>query len=250
MNAQKHLDLKATLIIQSPRLAKIVRLNFVLHQHSILSLTSSVYNLFPRASIVNASVASLQTRSQHPPYSKRHTLIEKSVRKRKMKIMKPTTLPALSIASLALVFSACGGAGNTTTTNNSTTNTVNKSTNTAVVTNSNQTSTSNANTTSNASPTPASDSEAREIQGKLDVGATQSSILYVGAETGDYAGYCFSNDSEAGRAILAACKDEEQCAVVGTVEEYQCKVPGLEADLSDSGRIAKVKSVKSLGRKK
>lgn len=163
--------------------------------------------------------------------------------------MKPKSLLALSIASMALIFSACGGAGNT---NNSTVNTTNRTTNTTVVTNSNQTATSNttSNTSSNTSSTSANESEAREIQGKLDVGQTQSSILYVGAETGDYAGYCFSNDSEAGRAILAACKDDEQCAVVGTVEEYQCKIPGLEADLSDSGRIAKVKSVKSLGRKK
>jgi hypothetical protein len=75
-------------------------------------------------------------------------------------------------------------------------------------------------------------------------------ILYVGEETGDYAAYCFTNDSEAGRAILAVCKDGEQCGVKATLEDYRCKVPGLEADLSDSGRIAKVESAKSLGRKK
>ena len=69
-------------------------------------------------------------------------------------------------------------------------------------------------------------------------------------ETGDYAGYCFTNDSEAGRAILAACKDKDQCEVNGTVDEGKCTVPGLEATLSASGKISKVQSVKSLGSKK
>jgi hypothetical protein len=76
-------------------------------------------------------------------------------------------------------------------------------------------------------------------------------ILYVGKESGDYAGYCFTNDSEAGRAILAACKDREQCEATGQVDhEGGCKVPGLEADLSASGKIVKVVSAKSLGSKK
>lgn len=166
--------------------------------------------------------------------------------------MKIKSLPALGIASLALLFSACGGAGNNTTANSTTTNTTIKS-NTAVVTNSNQTAVSNTNSTANTStPTPAaSDSETSDVQGELQVGKTESVILYVGAESGDYAGYCFANDSEAGRAILAACKDKEQCAVTGVVDHQAgCKVPGLEADLSDKGRITKVNSAKSLGRKK
>lgn len=76
-------------------------------------------------------------------------------------------------------------------------------------------------------------------------------ILYVGKETGDYAGYCFTNDSESGRAILAACKDKEQCEIIGKVDyEGGCKVPGLEADLSASGKIVKVESVKPAGRNK
>ena len=36
------------------------------------------------------------------------------------------------------------------------------------------------------------------ISGELQTGATESLILYVGAESGDYAAYCFPNDSEAG----------------------------------------------------
>jgi len=93
-------------------------------------------------------------------------------------------------------------------------------------------------------------SDATEIQGKLQVGKTESVILYFGAESGDYAAYCFTNASEAGRQILATCKGGQQCAVTATVEEYGCKVPGLEADLSASGKIVNVQSVKPAGRKK
>lgn len=151
------------------------------------------------------------------------------------------------MASLALLFSACGNAGNTTA-NISTANSANK--NTAVVVNSSPTPVNKTAPVSNTAPTPAGESEASEIQGELQVGKTESVILYVGMDTGDYAGYCFINDSEAGRAILAACKNGEQCGVRGTIDKYKCKVPGLEADLSDSGKISKVASVKSLGRKK
>jgi protein involved in sex pheromone biosynthesis len=165
-----------------------------------------------------------------------------------MKAMKITTFSMLSIVSLALLFSACGNAGNTTV-NNSTANTANKS-NTAVVANSNQTSVNNTTPVSNATTSPAGESETDKIQGELQVGKTDSVILYVGKETGDYAGYCFTNDSEAGRSILAGCKNGEQCEVTGTVDNSSCKVPGLEADLSASGKIVKVMSVKSLGRKK
>jgi hypothetical protein len=160
--------------------------------------------------------------------------------------MKATTVSTISIASLALLFSACSNTANTTA-NNSTVNTANK--NTAVVVNSNQTP-ANKPAPVSTTPTPAGEAEANTIQGELEVGKTESVILYTGMETGDYAAYCFANDSEAGRAILAACKDREQCEVKGTIDDSRCKVPGLEADLSASGRILKVASVKSLGRKK
>jgi hypothetical protein len=169
-----------------------------------------------------------------------------SFEKGNLKTLKSTTLTTLSIASLALLFSACSSTSNTTT-NSSTANTVNK--NTAVVVNSSPT-TANKTAPVSTTPTPAGEAEASEIQGELQVGKTESVILYVGMETGDYAAYCFTNDSEAGRAILAACKDREQCAVTGTIDDYRCKVPGLEADLSASAKISKVQSVKSLGRKK
>jgi hypothetical protein len=163
--------------------------------------------------------------------------------------MKIKAVSTLGVASLTLLLLACGNAANTTT-NNSTSNTVSKS-NTATVTNTSPTPASNTAAVSKTSPTPAADSEASEVQGELQVGKTESVILYVGEETGDYAGYCFTNDSEAGRAILAACKDGERCSVKGTVDhEAGCEVPGLEATLSDKGKITKVESAKSLGRKK
>ncbi len=145
--------------------------------------------------------------------------------------MKIKAISTLGIASLALLFSACGNAVNTTA-NNSAVNAVNKS-NVATVINSNQTTmnntapvsntmtapngNANANKTSSAA-TPAGKSAGEKIQGELEVGKTELVILYVGKETGDYAGYCFTNDSEAGRAILAACKDKEQCEVVGKID--------------------------------
>jgi len=167
-----------------------------------------------------------------------------------MKNLKATTFSTLGIASLALLISACSSAGNTTTTN-STANTANKS-NTAVVVNSNQTTANKTAPAANTATTPAAGTaEEGEVEGELQVGKTESVILYVGMESGDYAGYCFTNDSEAGRAILAACKDGEQCEVKGNIDNAAgCKVPGLEADLSASGKIMSVKSAKSLGRRK
>ena len=163
-----------------------------------------------------------------------------------MKILKIKSLSTLSLASLALLFFGCGQGGNTVA-NNSTTNTVNKTTSV----NSNRAAAGNTAPASNTSPTPSGESEDDQVQGELQVGKTDSVILYVGQETGDYAGYCFTNDSEAGRAILAACKDKEQCEVTGKVDhEAGCKVPGLEATLSDSGKIVQVKSAKSLGARK
>jgi hypothetical protein len=165
-----------------------------------------------------------------------------------MKIPKITTLSTLSVFALSLLALACTTATNTTA-NNSSANSTNGSNTTAIV-NSTQTPANKSPARANASPTPASQSEASEIQGELQVGKTESVILYFGEESGDYAAYCFANDSEAGRAILPACKNREQCRVTATLDDSRCKVPGLEADLSASGRIIKVESVKSLGRKK
>lgn len=95
------------------------------------------------------------------------------------------------------------------------------------------------------------ESENSSGSGELQVGRTQSVILYVGEETGDYAAYCFATNSAAGRAILKVCKNGDQCEFTGKVDYNgpACKPPGLEADLSSSGRILTIKSVKRLPRK-
>lgn len=170
-------------------------------------------------------------------------------------IMTVKTYAILSIASLALLLSACAGAANTTgnssTVNSSTTTTTNSNTSAA---SSNRAAVTNSSPASNSTPTPAPAAQAGEdkVEGELQVGKTESAILYTGLQSGDYAGYCFTNDSEAGRAILAACKDREQCSITGKVDyEARCKVPDLEADLSSSGRILSVASAKRIaGRKK
>lgn len=155
----------------------------------------------------------------------------------------------LGIASLALIFSACVSASNSTA-NNSTTNAAGRS-NTNVVAASDRTPASNGSTVSNSTPATAAQSDADKVDGELQVGKTESVILYVGKESGDYAGYCFTNDSEAGRAILAACKDREQCEVTGKIDyEAGCKVPGLEADLSSRGKILKVASARKISSKR
>jgi hypothetical protein len=101
-----------------------------------------------------------------------------------------------------------------------------------------------------ASQTSSGQSEVQQIQGELQVGRTQSLILYFGPESGDYASYCFANNSRAGRAILAACKNRQRCEAWATVSEYTCKIPNFETDVSFSGKIERVRSVKSLGRRR
>lgn len=82
--------------------------------------------------------------------------------------------------------------------------------------------------------------EAVTFEGTLQIGKTDSVILYFGMESGDYAAYCFKNDSAVGRVILNACKDDELCQFTGKVVDSPCQVPGLEADLSASGKIVSV----------
>jgi hypothetical protein len=175
-----------------------------------------------------------------------------------MKLTK-TFLPVSSVFALAFVFSACsaspGGNSITNNANQSNAATVvnaspkaeNKTTPAANAVNSSNSPANKAST----KPDPASGSgEETTVSGKFQTGKTESLILYVGMETGDYAAYCFANDSEAGRAIAAACKNGDECEVTGETADGKCAVPGLEADLSASARIVKVKSVKSLGPQK
>lgn len=91
------------------------------------------------------------------------------------------------------------------------------------------------------------ENEAETFSGTLQVGKTESAILYFGEESGDYAGYCFKNNSEVGKTVLKVCKDGEKCEVIGKGDyEKACKVPGLEASLSSYGQITAVESVKMI----
>ncbi len=162
--------------------------------------------------------------------------------------MKTKRLMILSMVSLASLLTACGGGSNTngnvsTNTNASTPNTA-ATTSPSVAPPANNTNSAKANT--NAKKPDTAKGNADDIDGQLKVGKTESVILYVGKETGDYAAYCFANDSDAGKAIMAACKDKQQCKVTGKVDySASCKVPGLEADLSSAGRITSVKTAKA-----
>jgi len=151
--------------------------------------------------------------------------------------MKP-----LILISVALFLAACGGAANVNVNvSNSNTNAAPKANATVAPT----TAPSNSSVAGNKNSAHASKKDDdSDIEGQLQVGKTNSVILYFGGESGDYAGYCFENDSDAGKAILAACKDKQQCQVTGTVDDSACKVPGLEADLSASGHILSVTSAK------
>lgn len=89
------------------------------------------------------------------------------------------------------------------------------------------------------------------FKGTLHAGKTDSYMVYVGEESGDYAAFCFTNDSDAGRAILAACKDGDTCEFDGKVDQgAECKVDkDTQKVLSGSGRVLSVKSAKSLSGK-
>lgn len=134
------------------------------------------------------------------------------------------------------------------TTNANRSATTNAAANSAVVKVRNQ---ATANINSSAPAASAANAESYKTAGELQTGKNESVILYLGAESGDYAAFCFANDSTVGRAVAAACKNGEQCEFNGEVDfAADCKVPGLEATLSAHGKITKIKSVKSLGRKK
>ncbi len=95
-----------------------------------------------------------------------------------------------------------------------------------------------------ADSTEAESAEAEAISGTLKIGDNESVILYHGEESGDYAAWCFDNDSDVGRRILELVTDGQDVEISGTIDHgADCFVPGLEADLSASGRILKVETV-------
>jgi hypothetical protein len=88
-------------------------------------------------------------------------------------------------------------------------------------------------------------------KGKLEIGKTESAIIYLGSESGDLAAFCFTNKSAVGRAILSKCKVGKQCEFTGRVDwNKSCSIkqfypagtdmPGLSA----SGKIISIKSVR------
>ena len=86
-------------------------------------------------------------------------------------------------------------------------------------------------------------------KGSLESGKIKSLILYLGEESGDYAAFCFTNKSKVGRAVLAACKTGGQCEFTGKVDfSRSCQVKNLAANLSASGQIISIESVKPLTR--
>ena len=93
--------------------------------------------------------------------------------------------------------------------------------------------------------------------GQLKVGKTESTIIYLGSESGDLAAFCFTNKSRVGRAILSKCKDGKQCEFTGRVSWAQyCDIkkfypPDTEMQgLSASGKIVSLKSVRIITKKR
>jgi hypothetical protein len=80
------------------------------------------------------------------------------------------------------------------------------------------------------------------VQVKIDAHGT-STLNYVGAESGDWMPIRFTNDSEAGKKILAACANDDLCEFTGAIE-YLDEVPPENA--SAVSRLIRVDSVRKL----
>lgn len=82
--------------------------------------------------------------------------------------------------------------------------------------------------------------------GQVKVGQPVSMFNYVGAESGDFAPMRFTNDSEAGKKILAVCgTNDDECEFTGAVEWLDEPPP---PDASAIGQILRVDSVRLLQR--
>jgi hypothetical protein len=80
-------------------------------------------------------------------------------------------------------------------------------------------------------------------EGVLKVGKYESTINYLGEETGDLAVFCFKNKSVVGRAILSKCKEGNRCKFTGYLKWEDCRVDG---SVSATGRIVSIKSVRRM----
>ncbi len=88
--------------------------------------------------------------------------------------------------------------------------------------------------------------ESVTFKGRLHSNEKESTILYYGEESGDLAGFCFDNDSDAGRRILAACKAGEICEFSGEVDYSATDCPFDEGRFSAEGRITKLTSARAV----
>ena len=94
----------------------------------------------------------------------------------------------------------------------------------------------------------AQQSETVTYEGQLQVGKSESTIVYLGEESGDLAAFCFMNKSSIGRAILSKCKNKKQCKFSGRVDwSSSCSITG---GFSARAKIVSLKSVKKITRKR
>ena len=94
-----------------------------------------------------------------------------------------------------------------------------------------------------AEPATGENVEVGTWAGQVKVSDAVSTINYVGAESGDWVPMRFRNESEAGRKILAACGNDDDCEFTGAVE-YLDEAP--PPDASAVAQIVRVDSVKRL----
>lgn len=87
--------------------------------------------------------------------------------------------------------------------------------------------------------------ETVSYKGKLKSDGKQSTILYLGEESGDLAGFCFMNDSEVGKKILAECNVGELCEFNGEVD-WSKSCPFGDGMFSAEAEIISIKSVKKI----
>ena len=94
----------------------------------------------------------------------------------------------------------------------------------------------------------AQNSEYVTRQGQLKIGKTESVIIYLSEETDELWGFCFRNKSAAGRAILAKCRNGEECEFTGKVNSNLNCAP--EEGVNGNARIISVKSVRKIANRK
>lgn len=94
-----------------------------------------------------------------------------------------------------------------------------------------------------AQPALGENAEMGTWAGQVKVSDPVSTVNYVGGESGDWVPMRFRNDSEAGRKILAACGNDDNCEFTGAVEFLDEAPP---PDASAVAQIIRVDSVKRL----